>query len=463
MDERVGSRGSRRRGGSARPGAAGSVMSRPLWLLERDAGDAAAGMLGMIEELYPLCRSITGQGVRDTLAAVAARIPLERHEVPSGTTVFDWKVPPEWNIRDAYVAGPGGERVVDFRDSNLHVVSYSIPVHERLSLDELRPHLHTLPDHPDWIPYRTSYYRQDWGFCLRHRDLLALEEGEYEVVIDSTLKEDGGLDYGELYIPGRVRDEILISTHICHPAMCNDNLSGIACLTALAQRLAEADLRYSYRLLFIPATIGAITWLARNRGRVAGIRHGLVLAGVGDRGPATYKRSRRGDAEIDRAMIQALRETSPGHVVLDFSPYGYDERQFCSPGFNLPVGRFSRSEYATYPEYHTSADNLEFISPDALSRSLSTLMRVLEILEGNRRLENRLPHCEPQLGKRGLYDDFTGAADPAQVRLAILWVLNLSDGAHSLLDIAQRSGLPFDSILSASEALERAGLIESAS
>jgi aminopeptidase-like protein len=323
----------------------------------------------------------------------------------------------------------------------------------RMSLAELRPHLHTLPAHPDRIPYRTSYYSEDWGFCLRHRDYLGLEEGEYQVVIDSTLT-DGHLSYGELYLAGEEEDEVLLTTHACHPSLCNDNLSGIAVLASLARVLQDARRRFSYRILFIPGTIGAITWLARNQDRVTRIRHGLVIAGVGDRGTITYKKSRRGDTEIDRAVGRVLLASGAEHRILDFSPHGYDERQFCSPGFDLPVGRFSRSEYGTYSEYHTSADDLNFVSARCLADSYATLVRVLSVLEGNEIFVNRSPYGEPQLGRRGLY------AGTDQMRLALLWVLNLSDGRHSLLDIAERSRLTFDVVRDAATTLAGAGLLE---
>ena len=408
-------------------------------------------MMALIAELYPICRSISGDGLRRTLEIIRRTIPLETHEVASGTPVLDWTIPREWNVQDAYVANARGERVIDFRQSNLHLVGYSVPVRTRLRLAELRPHLHTLPEHPDWIPYRTNYYSSDWGFCLRHRDYLALEDGEYEVVIDSSLT-DGHLSYGELFLPGDEEDEVLLTTHACHPSLCNDNLSGIAVLARLAQDLSGVRRRLSYRILFIPGTIGAITWLARNRDRVARIRHGLVLAGVGDRGAISYKRSRCGVAEVDRAVSLVLRSSGVEHQIRDFSPYGYDERQFCSPGFDLPVGRFSRSEYGTYPEYHTSADDLDFVSAASLSDSYAALRRILTVLEGNETLVNQCPYGEPQLGRRDLYS----AADD---RLALLWVLNQSDGQHSLLDIAERAGLAFEAVRNAATTLSEAGLL----
>ncbi len=404
------------------------------------------------EELYPICRSITGNGLRATLHRIAEHIPLEIHEVPSGTAVFDWTVPNEWNIRDAYVKNSRGEKVIDFKNCNLHVVNYSVPIHARMSLAELRPHLHSLPDRPDWIPYRTSYYRETWGFCLAHRQLERLEEDEYEVVIDATL-EPGYLSYGEYFLAGESQEEILISSHACHPSLCNDNLSGIGVATFLANHLAtQPSRRYSYRFLFIPGTIGSITWLSRNETSTPRIRHGLVLAGVGDPGAFDYKKSRRGDADIDRAASYVLRHAGYPYAIEEFSPYGYDERQYCSPGFDLPVGRLSRTPHGTYPQYHTSADDLSFITADALEESYHLCLAILEVLEQNQRYINLNPKCEPQLGKRGLYRAL-GGEDAETLQLALLWVLNLADGNHTLLDIAERSGLPFETIRQAKDAL----------
>jgi aminopeptidase-like protein len=415
-------------------------------------------MMALIAELYPICRSITGDGVRQTLRRIQQCIPLTLHEVPSGTPAFDWTVPLEWNIRDAWVKNAAGERVIDFRQHNLHVVSYSVPVHRMMSLDELKPHLHTLPEYPDWIPYRTSYYKEYWGFCLAHNDLLRMQDGEYEVCVDSTLAL-GSLTYGECYLPGEIEDEVLISCHICHPSLANDNLSGISLAVELASRVMARAHRYSYRFLFIPGTIGSITWLSCNEDKVERIRHGLVLTCVGDAGALTYKKSRRGDADIDRAMICVLSESGKPHRVIDFYPYGYDERQYCSPGFNLPVGCFMRSQHGTFPEYHTSADNLGFVNPEYLEESLEIVDAALQLLEGNRRYVNRNPKCEPQLGKRGLYQGLAGLPNQKQHELALLWVLNQSDGGHSLLDITERSGLPFGAIRRAADTLAQYGLL----
>jgi aminopeptidase-like protein len=415
-------------------------------------------MYGLVRELYPLCRSITGDGVRETLRRVAAHADLKMHEVPSGTPVFDWTVPREWNIRDAYVKNPRGERVIDFKASSLHVVSYSVPVRARLGLAELKQRIFTLPDHPDWIPYRTSYYRETWGFCAPHRRVAELEEGEYEVCIDSTLAP-GSLTYGECYVRGATEDEVLISCHVCHPSLANDNLSGIAVAAFLAELLAKASPRYSYRFLFNPGTIGSITWLALNEPSVHRIRHGLVLACVGDGGAPTYKRSRRGDAEIDRAVRLVLRGRGGEHRIEEFTPYGYDERQFCSPGFDLPVGCLMRTPHGRFPEYHTSGDDLDFVRPESLADSLDICLRVLDVLESNRTYVNQNPKCEPQLGKRGLYGSVGGRTSAAPDEMTMLWVLNLSDGRHSLLDIAERSGCAFGAVKQAAQALEGVGLL----
>lgn len=425
---------------------------------QRDLAEIGEELYRFAGELYPICRSITGDGIRKTLSMIAARIPLKIHEVPTGTAVFDWTVPKEWNIQGAYIKGPDGKRVVDFEKCNLHVLNYSTPIHATMPLSDLRPHLFTIPEKPDWIPYRTSYYRADWGFCLPHNQMLALEDGKYEVCIDSTL-EDGHLTYGECYFPGRSNEEVLISCHACHPSLANDNLSGITVATALAQLLSGKDLRYSYRLLFIPGTIGAITWLARNRDTATRVRHGLVLTGIGDRGHFHYKKSRRGDVEIDRAAAHILANYAESSEILEFSPYGYDERQYCSPGFNLPVGCLMRSVWGTFPEYHTSADNLDFIHPLQLSESLRVCAAILDVLESNRRFCSLNPYCEPQLGRRNLYRSVGGESIGSEIN-ARLWVLNFSDGQHSLLDIAERSGIPFAVISDAADLLLENGLLK---
>jgi aminopeptidase-like protein len=412
----------------------------------------------LVEALYPICRSITGNGVRESLHLLQETLPLTLREIPSGTQVFDWIVPDEWNIRDAYIMNGKGERIVDFQRSNLHVLNYSVSVDRKMSLTELRPHLFSLPEAPEWIPYRTSYYQENWGFCLAHNQLEKLEEGEYQVYIDSTL-QPGHLTYGDFRIQGKTDDEVLISCHCCHPSLCNDNLSGMATAVRLACLLQGAPLRYSYRFLWIPGTIGSIAWLALNESILPRIKHGLVLSCVGDPGNFTYKRSRRGDAEVDRVAEQVLRHCERKHQILDFTPYGYDERQYCSPGINLPVGCFMRTPNGCYPQYHTSADDLSLVTPSALGESLIQLLRIIRVLEENRTYVNLSPKCEPQLGRRGLYSQLGGMKDKAKWEMAMLWVLNFSDVQHDLLDIATRSGLPFEQISEAAEVLHGAGLL----
>lgn len=416
-------------------------------------------MHDLVTELFPICRSITGPGVRQTLDVLRRHLPLTVHEVPTGTRVFDWTVPQEWRIREAYIDDADACRIVDFRNSNLHVVSYSTPVDETLHLDALRLHLHTLPGHPDWIPYRTSYYREDWGFCLAHRTLQAMPPGPYHVYLDSELV-DGALTYGEFFLPGRSKDEVLFSCHVCHPSLANDNLSAVAVAVRLAKDLmSRPSRRYSYRFLFAPGTIGAITWLARNETRARRIKYGLVLALLGHGGRMTYKQSRRGNAGIDRIAAHVVRSANPSGEVRRFEPYGYDERQFCSPGFNLPVGGLMRTPHGGYPEYHTSADNLQLVRPEALADSLAACRHIVDLIEDNVRYRSLKPKCEPQLGRRGLYRALGGENGAGTTEHAMLWVLNAGDGKHTLLDVADRSGIDFADVRRAASLLEEKGLI----
>jgi aminopeptidase-like protein len=426
-------------------------------------GAAASDAVGsdayeLMRRLFPLCRSLTGDGVRSTFDLIEAEIPIARTEIASGTRVFDWIVPDEWNVRDAYIAAPDGTRVVDFRRSSLHVVSYSEPVRATLPLEELRPRLFTLPDEPDLVPYRTSYYERTWGFCLSHRQLLELPPGDYEVVIDSTL-EPGHLSYAELAIEGEGEGEVLVSTYVCHPSLANDNLSGIAVATMLARELLGRRLRHTYRFLFAPGTIGPLAWLHENRDDLDRIEHGLALSCIGDGGDFTYKRSRRGAAEVDQAMEVVLRDSGAPHRVLPWEPWGGDERQFCSPGFDLPVGCLMRTPHGEFAGYHTSADGMERISPESLAEAVDRCLDLVEVLETNRRCTNLSPYGEPQLGRRGLYRSAGGAVATPDDERALLWVLNQSDGRASLLDIARESGLRYAVVRRAAERLEQAGLL----
>lgn len=416
-------------------------------------------MYDLMRLLYPVPRSITGNGVRKTLNILSEMNPLKIHEVPSGTKVFDWEVPPEWNIKDAWIKNNRGEKIIDFRNSNLHVLNYSIPVKKKISLKELKEHLFTLPEYPDWIPYRTSYHNSNWGFCMAHNQFNGLKKDEYEVLIDSTIKP-GHLTYGEYFIQGKSNNEVLISCHICHPSLSDDNLSGIVVSTYLALLLGKLKLQYSYRFLFIPGTIGSITWLSRNEDKTDRIKHGLVLTLLGDKEKFHYKKSRRGNADIDRIVEYVLRQSGEEYGIMDYYPYGYDERQYCSPGFNLPVGRLSRAVHGTFPEYHTSADNLEFVHPDRLAGSLSLILDIIRLIESNKIYLNTNPKCEPQLGKRGLFKKIGGQSDTKDYQMALLWVLNMSDGKNSLLDISNKSKIDFDMIKTAADALFKVKLLE---
>ena len=459
-----------------------STVRQALTALDRRA--AGRSMMDLATELYPIPRSLTGDGVRATLGRIGRRIPLELHELPTGTPILDWTVPREWNPREAWIRDPAGRKVVDFADHNLHLIGYSAPLHRRMTLDELRPHLHSLPEQPDLIPYRTSYYEETWGFCLPHRLFESLPDGEYEVFIDASL-EDGAMTWGEYLLPGATAEEVLISSHVCHPQLANDNLSGIAVAVHLAEALARVpERRYGYRFLFAPGGVGAIAWLARNRDRLDRFRHGLIAANLGDSGAFHYKRSRRGDREIDRAVAAALAGLGEDLVTEDFFPFGYDERQYCSPGFDLPVGVLTRTPWGRYAEYHTSADDLDFIGAEALAGSLAAYLATAAVLEegaarsnteaapssarpralavpataGGRRYRNLEPFGEPQLGRRGLYGGL-GGAGRRDFEIAMLWVLNQSDGEHSLSDIAERADLRLPLINEAAEALLAAELL----
>jgi aminopeptidase-like protein len=429
-----------------------SAAARPADTIGRDAYQ-------LMRRLFPLCRSLTGDGVRATFDLLEEEIPITRTEIPSGTKLFDWIAPAEWNIRDAYIANADGVRVVDFQRSSLHVVSYSEPVRTTLPLDALRERLHTLPDQPDLVPYRTSYYARTWGFCLSHRQLLELPPGDYEVVIDSTL-EPGNVTFAEATIEGEGEGDVLVSTYVCHPSLANDNLSGIAVAAMLARELLQRRLRHTYRFLFAPGTIGPLAWLHQNRDGLDRIEHGLTLSCIGDGGDFTYKRSRQGDAEVDRAMETVLRDSGAPHRVVPWEPWGGDERQFCSPGFDLPVGCLMRTPHGEFAGYHTSADGLERIRPESLAEAVSTCLELVEVLESNRRYTNLSPYGEPQLGRRGLYRSAGGAVDTPDDERALLWVLNQSDGRSTLLDVARDSGLPFRAVRRAAERLERARLLE---
>ncbi len=423
-------------------------------------GDRMIGdrMHGWAHDLFPICRSITGDGVRETLAYIKNIVPaLVVHEVASGTQAFDWTVPDEWNIRGAYIENEAGRRVVDFADCNLHVVGYSTPVDEWMTLEALQPHLHSLPDQPDAIPYVTSYYQKRWGFCITQTAREQLAEGRYRVVIDSTLAP-GSLSYGEVILPGREEREILLSTYVCHPSLANNELSGPVVTTALAEWLAEEDRRFTYRILFIPETIGSIVYLSRNlaqmkRNTVAG----FVVTCVGDDRAYSFLRSRNGNTLADRAAKLVMSRHAPSHIEYSYMDRGSDERQYCSPGVDLPIVSIMRTRYNSYPEYHTSLDDLTLITPSGLQGAFEALQKTIGLLEHNR-VYRATQLCEPQLGRRGLYPTLSTRGSGLGTR-AMTNILAYADGEPDLVDIATRIGISAEEAVETAERLVAAGLL----
>ncbi|HEY9759827.1 MAG TPA: DUF4910 domain-containing protein [Oculatellaceae cyanobacterium] len=413
------------------------------------------------DRLWPILRSITGEGVRQTHRILNELVPLQTFEIPSGTEVFDWTIPKEWVVREAYVIAPDGRRILDIAENNLHIVGYSTPFRGKVALSELVEHLYSLPDLPDAIPWITSVYSPRWGFCCSHSFKESLPEGQYEVVIDTDLI-DGSLTLSEALLPGVSDEEVLISTYTCHPSMANNELSGPLVAALLYEQLAQIpERRLTYRFVFLPETVGSIAYLAK-RGDILKSKMvaGYVVTCAGDPGPFTYQYSRRGNTLADRAAEVVLKQLGDSRVnFMPFRPTGSDERQYCSPGFNLPVGSIMRTMYGCYKEYHTSLDNRDFISFDAIEESVKIYLEVCEALEANRTYLNVKPYGEPQLGKRGLYPTISTGNAAAFVN-ALLWFLNFSDGEHDLLSIAERSGIGVKLLAEvASRCLEQ-GLVE---
>lgn len=408
--------------------------------------------------IFPICRSLTGDGVRQTLSLIRNVLPkLTVHEVPSGTSAFDWTVPDEWNIRSAFIEDPTGQRIVDFAAHNLHVVGYSAPVDTTVSLDELQDHLHSLPHKPDVIPYVTSYYKKNWGFCLPHDLRQTLKPGDYKVFIDSDL-QPGSLTYGELVIPGHSKDEILFSTYICHPSMANNEISGPVVATYLALWLLGAPRHYTYRIIFVAETIGAIVYLSRHLSHLKRyVTAGYVLTCCGDEGNFSYLPSRTGQTYADKIALRVLSEHAPGFTRYSFHQRGSDERQYCSPLVNLPVASIMRSKYHEYAQYHTSADDLEFVTARGLASSLSLYVQLVRTLEANRVLRATVVG-EPQLSKRGLYPTTGGQVDQTTVN-ALLDLFALSDGQSDIVDISDISGHDVSYLRTLSDTLINHGLL----
>jgi aminopeptidase-like protein len=414
------------------------------------------------DRLFPINRSLTGNGNRETLKILSEIVNLKICEVPSGTECFDWIVPPEWNVKEAWVKNSKGEKVIDFDKLNLHLLGYSEPFKGKLNLNGLKKHLYSLPDQRDVVPYITSYYKRRWGFCIAHSQLENLPEDEYEVFIDSTLNENGSMTFGEAYIQGKQKEEVFFSTYICHPSLANNELSGPLVTSHLYQALKEREsLRYSYRFIFVPETIGSIYYLSVNGEELRKkVIAGFVVTCIGNNASFTYKRSRRKNTLPDRAAELVLKQTESDFNIHDFFPTGSDERQYCSPGFNLPVGSLMRSMYGKYPEYHTSADNRNFISFAAMEQSVEKYLKIIDVIENNYTYINKIPNCEPQLGKRGLYPTLGSQKSISEYIKSLMWLLNLADGEHDLIEIANISKLPIESFFEVAKKLKEQDILE---
>lgn len=404
-------------------------------------------MYNLAERLYPICRSITGNGFRQSLAIIREILPgIQVTEIPSGTQVFDWTVPKEWNIHGGWIKKKSGEIVVDFKDSNLHVMGYSLPVHTTVSRDELLEHVYTIPDQPELIPYVTSYYKERWGFCMSDKQKQTLTDDEYEIMIDSTL-EDGSLTYGELVLPGESQEEILISTYLCHPSMANDELSGPCVQTELVKYIkSQPKHRYTYRFLWVPETIGSITYLSNNWEMLQKhVKAGFVLSCVGDNRTYSIVYSKYADTLADRVLENILRFHYPDFKRYSFLERGSDERQYGSAGIDLPVCGFCRSKYQNFPEYHTSADNMSLISPEGLAGAYEVMVKVVNALENNGYYQ-MVCKCEPQLGKRGLYPTISRKGSNYSVR-TMQHFIAYADGRNDLIGISNILGTPVDELI----------------
>jgi aminopeptidase-like protein len=415
------------------------------------------------DRLWPITRSLTGNGNRESLKILSEIIDLEITEVPCGTKCFDWNVPPEWNINEAWIKDSKRNIIIDFSDNNLHILGYSEPLQGKFSFEELKSHLYTLPDQPDLIPYLTSYYQRRWGSCLSHNQFIQLDKNDtYEVFIDSSLDDNGSMTIGEAVIKGKSDKEILFSTYICHPSLASNELSGPLVSAFIYNHLKkQKHLKYTYRFIFVPETIGSIYSLSvKGEYWKNNLTAGFVITCIGDDGKFTYKRSRIGNSLPDRAVETILNQTENEFNLVDFFPSGSDERQYCSPGFNLPVGSLMRTMYGKYPEYHTSGDNKDFISFDAMEKSVSKYLEVIELIEKNEKYINKMPFCEPQLGKRGLYPTLGSQKGTQDFVTAMMWILNLSDGENDLITISEKSKIAVKDLIPVVAKLIENGILE---
>lgn len=410
-------------------------------------------------DLFPICRSITGYGVRQTLSIIKQQIPeLGIFEVPSGTKCFDWAIPKEWNIKDAYVINPTGEKIIDFKKSNLHVVGYSIPIDKEITLEELQEHLYSIPEQPTAIPYITSYYTERWGFCITDEQRKTLTSGRYRVFIDSELKE-GSLTYGEIILPGETDKEVFLSTYVCHPSLANNELSGPGVATFITKWLSSlSNRKYTYRIIFIPETIGSIAYLSRNLDVMKkNIIAGYNITCIGDDRAYSYLPSRNGNTFSDQVALHVLKNLHPDFITYSYLDRGSDERQYCSPGVDLPVASIMRSKYAKYPEYHTSLDDLNLISPSGLLGGYEVLVKIIECIEKNEKLQVTVL-CEPQLGKRGLYPTLSTKNTANEVR-DMMNLIAYCDGNQTILEIANKINVPMWNLFPIVEKLKSEGLL----
>lgn len=427
--------------------------------MDQELRDIGLRLHGWAADLFPVNRSLTGEGVRQTLRYLQGLNPeLTIHSVPSGTTVFDWSVPPEWNVEEAYLEDEQGNRVIDFADHNLHLVGYSEPVDSWLNLEDLQIRLHSIESEPDAIPYVTSYYRRSWGFCLTDRQRKSLEPGKYHAVIDSRL-EKGVLNYGDIVIPGDTTEEVFLSTYVCHPSMANNELSGPVVLSAIAQWLKNLPARrYTYRLVFIPETIGSIVYLSTHLDHLkSNVIAGFNVTCMGDDRCYSYLPSRAGDTLSDRAAQHVLSHIDPDYRSYTWLDRGSDERQYCSPGVDLPIASVMRSKFHAFPEYHTSLDDLSFVTPTGLAGGYEALRQCLYVVENNT-IPRATVLCEPQLGKRDMYPA-TSVRGSANSSRLFRDILTYADGEHDLLSIAQLLSQPFPSVCVAAETLRNVDLI----